>query len=101
MREGQQGIDVGQVMGTNVSGGEDLQHAGHLQCISGADAVDRGMRLRAANKGHIVQMGQLDVVPKLALTSQQGVVFSPQQGLLVGCLRCVWRGKGGWVHTGI
>ena len=101
MREGQQGIDVGQVKDPKVSGGEDLQHARHLQRVSGADAVDRGMRLCAANKGHILQMGQLDVVPELALALQQGVVFPPQQSLLVGCLRCAWGGKGGRVHAGI
>jgi hypothetical protein len=77
MHERQQGIDVGQVKDPKVSGGEDLQHARHLQCVSGLDAIDRGMRLRAANKGHIFEMGQLDVVSELALAPQQGVVFPP------------------------
>ena len=101
LHEGQQGIDVGQVKDPKVSCGEDLQDARHLQRVSGVDAVDRGMRLRAADKGHILQMGQLDVVPELALAPQQGVVFPPQQSLLVGCWRCDWGGKGGRVHTGI
>ncbi len=69
LHEGQQGIDVGQMKDPKVSGGEDLQHARHFQRVSGVDAVDRGMRLCAANKGHILQMGQLDVVPELALSA--------------------------------
>lgn len=77
LHEGQEGVDMGQVKDTQVSCGEDLQHSGHLKCVSRVDAFDRGMRLRAANKGHIFEMGQLDVVSELALAPQQGVVFPP------------------------